>query len=352
MTETLVATRHRPAVAEISWLDRFRIWVESLPVPAAIVYLVIWALALTYTMGVPLAFGGTPFVGLQVVTATLPVYFLAANHLLVDSARKALQRFSPLLAVDDARLAEIERILTTLPLRDTRRLSVVGVAIAVPNVFLAGALYPADLLRLLGLDRPSYIVYSVLPVLVIWALLLPLLYRTLRALRTVVGLHASARVIDPLRPGPVSAFSEFTLRVAVVYILVPLITFAIASEVFALAGASIIPMLGFNLIGVAIFLVPLLGLHARLEDVRSAELDKVTGGLERVVDELARRSRELELADIDPLVKSIGSLIAAREMLLKAQTWPWRPGTFNLFVSLFGAPIVLFVLTRFLGRLL
>lgn len=49
--------------------------------------------------------------------------------------------------------------------------------------------------------------------------------------------------------------------------------------------------------------------------------------------------------------KLLGSLIAEREMLARLPTWPWQAGTVGAFVTALLLPIVLFLVTRALERL-
>ncbi len=339
----------RPATSDIAWPEALAAWVERLPMPAWIFYALIGAVGVAYAAAITLSLG-QPYTFLQFLAGIFPGYLLGARHYLTNAARQAARRFRPLLAVDDAGFAEIERRLTTTSARVGWLASVfgAGAGLAASYVFFT---FFADALSRLGLTRDQYLMEFPLPAIAS-ALSVLLLVRTYRQLQVTQELHASAPDIDPLRAGPVSAFSALTMRISLV-IFIPL--YGQLFGLLELASSSplaLLPIVMGNVIAALIFLVPLLGLHARLEASRSAQLDLVGKRLQSVAATLSGRVDRGDLGDVAPLQQSISGLTAMRDTLLKVQTWPWRPGTFTTFLSVVGAPIVIYLLTRILGRFL
>ena len=59
-----------------------------------------------------------------------------------------------------------------------------------------------------------------------------------------------------------------------------------------------------------------------------------------------------DLSGSDGQNKALASLIAERDLVNRLSTWPWQAGTAGAVASAILLPIVLFLLTRFLDRVL
>ncbi len=71
-----------------------------------------------------------------------------------------------------------------------------------------------------------------------------------------------------------------------------------------------------------------------------------------IVQHLSGQVDGLDLHDADAVNKTIGSLVATRELITKIPTWPWRPETFTAFFSALALPVVVFLIQTFLRTLL
>lgn len=338
----------RPA-RDIAWPEAFAAWVERLPIPAWSFYLLLGLVGIAYTVATDVA-QGVGYSSVQFVAAAFGPYLLGVRHYLTDAALRSARRFRPLLAVNDDEFARIERRLTTTSARATWIATALGAAAGIA-VGVATYTAFAPVIRASGMTTDQYLATS--PFLVIaYAVAVPFLLRTYRQLQVIQQLHASAVDIDPLRPGAVSAFSTLTLRTSLTIMLPVFGEYANSLDVAASVPLTLIPIVSGNLVAIAIFVIPLLGLHARLEASRSAQLDVVGQRLRTVVAELAGRVERGELGEVAPLQQAITGLTLTRDVLLRVQTWPWQPGTFTTFVSVVGGPIVIYLLTRVLARYL
>ena len=347
--EAAARTRARARASDdVAWPEALAAWVERLPMPAWLFYALLGTVGVAYTVVISTSLG-QPYTLLEVIAGVYTGYILGGRHYLTNAARHAARRFRPLLAVDDAQFAEIERRLTTTSAREGWVGTVLGAGAGIATAYLVYVLLP-DALPRIGWTRDQYLIEWVPLLAIAYALGVLFLRRTYRQLRVIQELHASAPEIDPLRAGPVSAFSTLTMRISLV-LFIPLYGQLIGSlELASSTPLALLPIVIGNVIAVLIFVVPLLGLHSRLEASRSAQLDLVGKRLQTVVAELSGRIERGDLGDAAPLQQAIMSLVAARDTLLRVQTWPWRPGTFNTFLSVIGAPIVIYILTRVLAR--
>jgi hypothetical protein len=57
------------------------------------------------------------------------------------------------------------------------------------------------------------------------------------------------------------------------------------------------------------------------------------------------------LSDLDSTGKAISSLVAQRDTIAKVSTWPWRPEALRSLLSTMAAPIILYLVSRLIGRL-
>ena len=339
-----VTARHH-ARARSGWFDALPALVERLPIPAWLTYTVASLAVLAFMAAVAQAndreFG--PGYALQALQVVMPV---ALGHHLTVVAREALRRFRSLLDVDDARFAEVEHDFLTLSPRATLTSTLAFGSLVVVAVVAA----PEGLFDAYAGSKEALVLGIGPPFLLFGVVFGPFITRSLRQLIVISRLHDAARDVDPLRPGPTYAFSNFTVRMGLVMLLWGYAWLLADIQSGTEAAVAYLTDFVTMAIAAAFFVVPLWGMHRRLVTERDRLLDAADSRLERMIAELHRRADALDFRDADPLSKTIGSLISERDVILKAPTWPWRPGTLNTFISLLAAPIVLFVVTRILER--
>lgn len=317
---------------------------ERQPLPGWLAYPLLITLAVAGTYALTRAIGWqTPLSYIALLGAQV-VYPLALTHYANGVARDAFNRFRPLLPPDADGDATV-RELTTVPAGGTWIAAVVGVAIGALSITALGeqgyarfggvastAPYMAIVLSLTGLTFGATF------------------YRIFRQVRTVVRLHQEARDVDPLRPYPAHAFARLT---AVLGLGLVVVTFAwsavdieqqLANPSFLLASVATV------ILGGALFVAPLWGMHQRLVAERLRMLDETSERLQGVLREIHTRAAALDVRDADALNKLAGTLIGERDLLYRTSTWPWERGTASTFATALGAPIVLFLMTRLLDR--
>jgi hypothetical protein len=106
----------------------------------------------------------------------------------------------------------------------------------------------------------------------------------------------------------------------------------------------------FSLLAVAVFLLPLLGLHQLLLREKERLQAEASSRLQAHIQELHQRIDARQLEDADAINKHMASLALERDILAKLPTWPWQPGTLNLILSAVFLPIVLWFLQQVLER--
>jgi len=100
------------------------------------------------------------------------------------------------------------------------------------------------------------------------------------------------------------------------------------------------------------FVVPLYGLHGRLE----AEKDRLQAEIEvRLKGLLAELNRDVDALDFrraDGLNKTLASMLQQREVIARLPTWPWSTGTLRAIVTAILLPIFLFSVQLLVARAL
>lgn len=155
--------------------------------------------------------------------------------------------------------------------------------------------------------------------------------------------------LDILKPASANAFSRLTSVVAVA-ILLPVIVFVIGDR--EIPTAYLVQVGSLMLMAIASFVLPLMTIHRRLEAHKTrlpAEAqDRVTLVLSRIHDAVERD----DMSRAEQLQNMLDALLAERDLLDRLHTWPWSTTTFRGVASALLLPVVVFVITRALERVL
>jgi hypothetical protein len=340
------------AAQPVSWLDRLQGAVEGLPGPAWAWYILG---ALVFGVVANLVAGlarGTLEGGID-ATVTIGVlltfYLLGLAHELDQVAERAFGRFQELLPAESR--DALHRDLLSVP---ARRLLLVTLGTLTVSVVVNAAIGPdavGDGNARLGAIRSAVGTMSIV-------ILASFAYRTVHQLATVARIHARAITIDALDVQPLHAFSSLTSRTGIGLLLMVLygliVTLGLQGAVPAAFTGPLtwIPGVFILVLAVCSFVLPLLGMHGRLEDEVVRLRREADQRLSVVLTRLHEAVREGRLDDADALNKSISSVTQERDILRRISTWPWQPGTIRGFAAALSLPVLVWLVTRLLDRLL
>ncbi|HEX6270544.1 MAG TPA: hypothetical protein VFZ43_09930 [Anaerolineales bacterium] len=345
-----------------SWIDRLNDWVDRLPVSPWLFYLCLWLLLLITAEGSNRWLEGVQLSErprwIYVPYSLYGVYFLAAIHYLDTWAQTALNAFRSTLVVDEAEQALLFYQLTTMPARTVWLLTAATLA----SVVILTRPLIALLLEAMGLSHHS--VASTLVDLGLFyfnALIVVIyIYHTLRQLRWVSRIHQMVASINIFHLRPLYSLSGLTARTAGILLLVGYIIAqqagthgTLTSDPYALRISwlfMLISMVFFSLLAVAVFFVPLLGLHHLLLREKERLQAEADSRLQAHIRELHRRIDARQLEDADAIHKHLASLALERDILIRLPTWPWQPGTLNIILTAVLLPIILWFLQQLLER--
>ena len=93
------------------------------------------------------------------------------------------------------------------------------------------------------------------------------------------------------------------------------------------------------------------GIHLRLAQQKSRLLGEANRRLELALSDLHQRVDRCEYDKADGIQMTLSALKVERDVLEKISTWPWKTETLRGFMSIIALPILLYLISRFLGRL-
>jgi hypothetical protein len=342
------ATARGGASAELpyprSWIDHLTRAVDQLPIPAWASYGLLLVGIVLLTSAVNWIGGQSPagtFDPAQSGYAVYSVYMLALIHYLNRIAGSKIEAFRPALDLDAVEYERLRNELTTLPPRQSMLAGLGGIALV---AFLYASEGPDA-----GLGRvsPVVLIGNFIIEGLTFALLAVLIYHTIRQLRLVSRIHARASRIDLFERAPLHAFSQLTARTGIGLVVLTAYSYVIDPTITAFGiGLTLLVVL----IAAAAFVLPLQGMHRRIEAEKERLQLEADRRLKATFAQLHRSVDGRDLSVADGLNKTLESLQLERDALARIPTWPWEPTTLRGFVSALLVPIVLWFIIRVLER--
>ncbi len=333
-----------------SWVNRLIDWIDRLPGPFWIFLLALLAFEFVLVNAVRWLDGSLPlgeFDIRQSYYVVFTAYLLGAMYYLNRTALRALDDFRPALTMSEPEYARLRYELTTLPARPVLIANLLSLLFV--SIFIFG--FPTQGVRaqLTSPLRAVIVVGISLNANVILATVF--LLHALNQLRMVTRIHDRVTHLNLFQLTPVYAFSKQTAWIGFSVIVV--LYLQTVGEPETLSNPTILTF-GFAALAIAAasFLVPLWGMHERLVAEKERLEAKVNRRLEAVIAELHRNVDARQFGEADALNKTMASLVTEREVIAKIPTWPWQPDTLRGFITALLLPIVLWLITRVLERLI
>lgn len=350
--EAAIDRRAQAAAPEVpyppSWVDRVTDWVDRLPIPWWLFYVLLAAVlsglvALgLWRAGVYRDFGFHP---MQVWLPTLAAYLVGLMHALDRAAASAMRRFRPAFRGDEAEFAAAVYRMTTLPARRTLIITVVFTVLTIPL-----GRYEMSQVQTGGLESAPTVFLTVLAVL--YFVSYPFFYHIWHQFREIHHLHRDWAEVRLSNIRPMYALSRVTGLAALGVVLNNYGWFLAQPGADLNNPVTIFESL-FNFgIALVVFVWPLWSAHRLLAEAKERGLIRVAGRKETARGQLHEAVDAGQLERVDPLNKVLGALEAENGELTKVATWPWAPGTLRGLLGTVLLPIALWLIQRLLGSLL
>jgi len=272
-------------------------------------------------------------------------YTIAAAHYFTRVAGRAIVVFRPASGLSDADFDRRRYELITLPAGRLWVALVIGALVGLGSVVFAS---PAALAPFGGTPQIALVVLG--PAVLFGYAMFPVVaYQTIRQLREVERLHRDATALDLFDTGPIYAFSRLTALIGLALVLVGYYSMTV-NATFQAGNAVSLAIVGSTVfMGVACFILPLWGIHGRLV----AEKAKLVRGVnlrgQALQEELYRRVDASSLSGVKDVTDAIGGIRATSEQIARLPTWPWPPQVLRGFISALALPVLVFLLTRYVG---
>ena len=158
-------------------------------------------------------------------------------------------------------------------------------------------------------------------------------------------------------------FGTASMRLASVYAIFPMIiTFTtlflvnveipggVTVELGSFRGSDLIFLGGLILVGAILFLLPLVGIHRRLQEARRQELNwitpRYTALVQRLKDRMTRSDQFESVNDKDDLASELIVVRQIESDIHKIQNWPFDIGVITRLATVLVLPPILGVLAR------
>jgi tetrahydromethanopterin S-methyltransferase subunit F len=349
-TNTSIPIKQEPSQGKPyapSFIDRFMDFVERLPIPYGLTYLLFFILQSFIFQIIGWMTGWLPVYTFSPLVLLFPLWLwgpLAIMTYLDSVSLKALAGFSPLLDIQPESMRRLKYEFTTMPARSVIISSVIW-----------GCIYFIFTYVTFDTVYPAYGFGTLITAIVIIEGLISFLagsaiyYHSIRQLRLVNRTVKMVKQLDLFRLDPVYAFSVVTSRTGLAYLILLSLTLLMIPIQMAFLPTLIMLILQV-LLAAAAFTLPLGIVNHRLVTEKRRLLAELNQRLESTLERLHRCLDENKLGEVDQLNSAMTALNAEREVLTRIPTWPWRAGTITGFLSAIVLPIILFLMQLVIGK--
>jgi len=327
-----------------SALTRLFVAIEGLPFGGWWLYPVLY-LALGAYQQVAVWLTGSGPVGTLTLEPVAALAFgpvlLAATHYLAGAAARAMDIFRPASGMSEGDFTARRYELVTVPAGEVWLPAAIGALVGIGSILTAS---PEGLAPYGSTVRTALIVLG--PVAVFgYGMAAVFLYQSLRQLRGIARLLGEASTISLFDTTPLYAFSRLTAGVGLTVILGVYYAFA-ANNAYQFGNTlALFALISAMVLGVLCFLVPLLGIHGRLDDEKDELVRGVNRRFEAARAELYGRVDGSNLAGAKEVADALDGLETIRGRIERLPTWPWPPALLRGFITAIVLPIVVYVLT-------
>lgn len=154
---------------------------------------------------------------------------------------------------------------------------------------------------------------------------------------------------------PLYGLANVAIIVAVFFILIANLNYA--SEMFlgtrTMASIEAVLLLSGAMLslGLVVMVVPLLGIHKRIELEKRSMLAETAGQIEGLRSQLRETLLNEDFGQIQGIEKALATVFAMRANIQAIPGWPWSPGTLRNFATAILLPLVIWLAQRLLSPL-
>ncbi|TAK13753.1 MAG: hypothetical protein EPO32_04055 [Anaerolineae bacterium] len=333
-----------------SWIDHLLNWVDSLPFPPAVFFILLYVLCVL-GMNVPLWLEGAyppgQFVTAFFFDATWLPFVTGFIYLMNGTAESAIASFRPMLDVSDVEFDEIAYRFRTLPRVPILIFSLLGLAVGISESAARHYVFAQP-----GMPTFSEITWyifnnSAFIFLPVW------FYFAFRQLVQVNRLFGMVKKVNLFDLQQLYGLTSVTLVVGSFFLALANLNYVI--EVFggtaSLTNEETVNIYLIN-VGVALLMVilPLYGIHNKINREKRNVLSELGQQVESLRNDLQADVSGRKFENIQGLERSLTALFNLRGQVQAIPAWPWQPGSLRNFLSAIGLPLFIWLMQRVLSQ--
>jgi hypothetical protein len=329
-----------------SWIHRFFGWVEDLPIPNWLFYLLFLLVGGTlqhiFAWGRGLLSVGQ-FNGYLALTWSWLVAQLYYGQLNTEIAIRSLEEIYPLLDLDHDEFELFSYRFVTIPATLALILQILG--------FLAGLGFAAAIRPFspeLNYAVPAFTFIS-------WGFTLAMafvsFYWIIRQLVLIKRIITQISRVDIYHLHPIYGLSRLTASMGAAIVVIALLNYVTHAPQHLQSVFAVGFYLAFLLLGLAVFVLPLMEINRLLREEKLRLLKIVSIQIEETFIKLREDVASDRFDRLPSLQIAIGVLIQERTLLESVSTWPWAASTFRGFIAVLSSPIVVWLVQWVLERL-
>jgi hypothetical protein len=321
----------------LSFLDRFMLFIQRLPLPYWMTYLLLFSLQVVIFHILSWMDGWLPRYTFNAMILIFPLWqwlTLMIVTYLNSVALDTLSNFSPLLKLDEENLEKLKHEFTHMP-----PFHVILSAVFWAIIYIAVTMSIKSIYVTLGIGS-TFTTIVIIEGLIGYCTGSVIYYHSIRQLLLVNRTVKLVEHFNLFRLEPVYAFSRLTAQTGISWMLLLSLTIL----VFPLKLANVV-ILGIFfaqiLMAIAAFVLPLWVIHHRLLLEKRKLLAEHRHRVEDAFGLLHHALDEKKEDKASQLSTILLGLNTEREVLGSIPTWPWRESTLTGFASAIVLPIVL-----------
>lgn len=326
-----------------SWIDYLIQGIKKFPGPSWVFYVCVLLLFavlnnVVFWLGSDTAPG--TFHPLFTFAAVYVIYGIGFYHYLSGVAGKSLHDFLPILGGE----AETEKALVY----SLSHLPAGWGWLALVFGMVGGYFDSTSSQTQMQLNSSLITVYSVVVSSFNYATFFAMVFLTARQLNIVITLHRKVAEIDLFNLAPLRAFSRLTATAGFAILFLG----AFSALVFVDdSDPSLFAFyFGMVLLGIIIFIMPLMSMRARIRKEKKQKLLDTDQDIRHTLDEVRRFMQTDDLTRMGEFHTTLNVLEKERGIIKGISSYPWDPGTFKSFFSTILIPILIWLIRTIIER--
>ncbi len=333
-----------------SWIDRLLNWIDSLPFPPLVFFVllcVLYVLVMHLSLWLEGYLPWGAFHPTFIFDSIWIPYGLGYIYFMDRAAVRSIHQFRPLLEVADAEFETIAYRFTTLPARATLVLSILGVSMGLESAlstnfpFLGPGGFSFTFLLWAGFFALGSIAFPVL------------VFGGFRLLYQIDQLFRRVQKVNLFHLQPMYGLAGVAMVVSGYFIIGANLN-AIAELYLGTANSAADTALRDSaiifVIALTLVILPLSGIRRKIDEAKRSFLADLGVQIEGLSRDLQSEIGERKFENVQGFERSLAALFNLRTQVQAIPAWPWQPGAFRNFLSAIGLPLLIWLAQRVLSQ--